>query len=342
MDTISLLKRLTEAAGISGFETAIRDEVTAVWAPLVNEIRTDTLGSVIAVRHGTGAEPRRKLMLAGHMDEIGLMVTRIREGFLSITPVGGVDRRLLLGQPVVVHGRRDLPGVVGSRPPHLLGAAERDRLVAWDDLVVDVGLPAEEVVELVRVGDLVSFRRPLRELADGRVAAKAIDDRVSLAAITICLETLGSRAHAWDVVAVATVQEEETFAGAITTAYRLEPDIALRKRFTDHFTLTCRAHCRAYLYGQLASAPGGDVILRWHVRTWFEPIISLFAEGLLVDNPDIDDGHFVRGLFGSAFPGRMGELMVFLSVDSGNGKGLFINRVGTRVSAGVRYRPFGE
>jgi endoglucanase len=161
------------------------------------------------------------------MDEIGLMVTRVREGFLSITPVGGVDRRLVLGQPVLVHGRRDLPGVVGSRPPHLLGAAERDKLVAWEDLVVDVGLPAEEVTELIRVGDLVSFRRSLRELADGRVAAKALDDRASLAAIAVCLENLQSRTHAWDVVAVATVQEEETFAGAITTAYQLEPDVAI-------------------------------------------------------------------------------------------------------------------
>jgi putative aminopeptidase FrvX len=227
MDTIPLLKRLTEAAGISGFEKAIRDEVTAIWSPLADEIRTDTLGNVIAIRHGSGVEPRHKLMLAGHMDEIGLMVTRIREGFLSITAVGGIDRRLVLGQPVLVHGRRDLPGVIGSRPPHLLGAAERGKLVSWDDLVVDVGLPAEEVAQFVRIGDLISFRQSLRELIDGRVAAKALDDRASLAAIAICLDHIRSRTHAWDVVAVATVQEEETFAGAITSTYRVQPDVAI-------------------------------------------------------------------------------------------------------------------
>jgi putative aminopeptidase FrvX len=227
MDTISLLKRLTEAAGISGFEKAIRDEVTALWSPLADEIQSDTLGNVIAIQRGNGAAPRPKLMLAGHMDEIGLMVTRIRRGFLSITALGGVDRRLILGQPVLVHGRRDLPGVVGSRPPHLLGKTERGKLVSWDDLVVDVGLPAEEVAELVRIGDLISFRQPLRELIDGRVTAKALDDRVSLAAIAICLELLQSRAHVWDVVAVATVQEEETFGGAITSTYRLQPDVAI-------------------------------------------------------------------------------------------------------------------
>ena len=227
MDAIPLLRRLTETTGISGFERAIRDEVTALWSPLVDEIHSDTLGNVIAIRRGTGAEPRRKLMLAGHMDEIGLMVTRVREGFLSITAVGGVDRRLMLGQPVRVHGRRDLPGVIGSRPPHLLGAAERDKPVAWDELVVDVGLPAAEVAELVRVGDLISCHQPLRELADGRVAAKALDDRASLAVIAICLDLLQTRSHAWDLVAVATVQEEETFAGAITSTYCLQPDVGI-------------------------------------------------------------------------------------------------------------------
>lgn len=227
MDTIPLLKRLTAAAGVSGFEAAIRDEVLALWSPLVDEIRTDTLGSVIAVRHGNGPEPRRKLMLAGHMDEIGLMVTRLRGSFLSITPVGGVDRRLVLGQPVRVHGRRLLPGVIGSRPPHLLAAAERDKLVPWDELVVDVGLPESEVADLVRVGDLISFHQPLRELLDGRLATKALDNRASLAAVAICLDLLQTRAHAWDVVAVATVQEEETLAGAITSTYRVEPDVAI-------------------------------------------------------------------------------------------------------------------
>jgi endoglucanase len=106
-------------------------------------------------------------------------------------------------------------------------ASERGKLVDWDDLVVDVGLPADDVADLVRVGDLISFHHPLRQLLGGRVAAKALDDRVSLAAIAICLFLLQSRTHAWDVVAVATVQEEETFAGAITSTYSLEPDVAI-------------------------------------------------------------------------------------------------------------------
>ncbi len=228
MDLIPLLRKLTEAPGLSGFERAIRDEVTAAWSPFVDEVRTDTLGNLIALKRGSGREPRRKLMLASHMDEIGLMVTKIKGSFLSITEVGGVDRRLLLGQPVLVHGQRSLPGVIGSRPPHLLKAGERDKLVPWEDLVVDVGLPSEEVGDLVRVGNLVSFRQGLIELgAGGRVAAKAMDNRSSVAAIAVCLEALQSRTHEWDVLAVATVQEEETLGGAITSTYDLEPDVAV-------------------------------------------------------------------------------------------------------------------
>ena len=136
MDLIPLLKRLTETVGLSGFERAIRAEVEAAWSPLVDELRTDTLGNLIALKRGSGPEPRRKLMIAAHMDEIGLMVTQVKGNFLSITEVGGLDPRILLGQPVLVHGRRELPGVIGSRPPHLLTAGERDKLVPWDKLVV--------------------------------------------------------------------------------------------------------------------------------------------------------------------------------------------------------------
>jgi putative aminopeptidase FrvX len=228
MELIPLLKKLTETAGLSGFEQTIREEVRAAWSPLVDEVRTDTLGNLMALKRGSGPEPRRKLMLASHMDEIGLMVTQVKGSFLSVTEVGGVDQRLLLGQPVLVHGRRPLPGVVGSRPPHLLKAGERDKLVPWEDLVVDVGLPPEEVGALVRVGDLVSFRQGLLELgSEGRVAAKAVDNRGSVVAIAVCLEALQSRVHQWDVVAVATVQEEETMGGAITSTYGLEPDVAI-------------------------------------------------------------------------------------------------------------------
>lgn len=228
MEIVPLLKKLSETAGLSGFEQEIRDQVVAAWSPLVDQVQTDTLGNLVALKRGSDPEPRRKLMLASHMDEIGLMVTQVKGSFLSVTKVGGVDQRLLLGQPVLVHGREELPGVIGSRPPHLLKKDERAKLVPWDDLVVDVGLPPEDVAKLVRVGDLISFRQELRELGSGgRVAGKALDNRASVVAIAVCLEMLQSRRHCWDVVAVATVQEEETLAGAITSTYGVEPDVGV-------------------------------------------------------------------------------------------------------------------
>ncbi len=227
MDIISLLKQLSEVNGLSGYEGPARELMRQTWQPFVDEMLEGKLGSLIALKQGTGSEPRPKLMLAAHMDEIGLMVTGIDKGFLRITRVGGMDRRVLLGLEVVVHGRRDLPGVVATRPPHVLPQEERKKTAPWDKLFVDVGLPAEEVEHLVTVGDPISVRREMVELKNNRVAGKAMDDRACVAAVTLALEQLTGVRHAWDVFAVATVQEETGLKGAITSAYGVAPDLAV-------------------------------------------------------------------------------------------------------------------
>jgi len=205
----------------------VRDLVRETWRPFVDEIYEGKLGSLIAVKKGEGAEPRPRLMLAAHMDEVGLMVTKIEKGFLRISRVGGTDRRILLGLEVVVHGQRDLPGVVATRPPHVLSEEERKKTVPLDEIFVDVGLPKEETRRLVSVGDLISVRRDMSELANGRVAGKAFDDRACVAAISVALERLRRVEHRWDVIAVATVQEETGLKGALASAYGVEPDLAI-------------------------------------------------------------------------------------------------------------------
>ncbi|MCP4535516.1 MAG: M42 family metallopeptidase [Chloroflexi bacterium] len=227
MKIIPLLKQLSEANGISGYEEPVRELVRQTWQPFVDEMHEGKLGSLIALKRGSGPEPRPKLMLAAHMDENGLMVTGIEKGFLRITRVGGPDRRTLLGLEVTVHGQRDLPGVVATRPPHVLPAGERKKTVPWDKLFVDVGLPAEEVEQLVTVGDLISTRREMVELENRRVAGKAMDDRACVVVVTLALEQLSSMRHAWDVLAVATVQEETGLKGAITSTYGIAPDVAV-------------------------------------------------------------------------------------------------------------------
>lgn len=226
METVSLLKQLSETPGLSGIEEPIRTVVRNLWTPLSDELREDNLGNLISLRRGNGSEPRPKLMLAAHMDEIGLRVTGIEKGFLRITRVGGTDRRVLPGREVVVHGRRDLPGVIGMRPPHVTPPDRRDKTLPWEEYFVDVGLP-EEVQALVRVGDPISFRREAVELKNGLLAGKALDNRVSVAVVTLALDHLARMSHSWDVVAVATVQEEVGLYGATTAAYGVAPEMGV-------------------------------------------------------------------------------------------------------------------
>ena len=227
METIPLLKRLSGADGIAGYEKPVRELLWQTWTPFVDQMREGKLGSLIALKQGTGPDPRPRLMLAAHMDEIGLMVTGIEKGFLRIAPVGGTDRRVLPGLEVVVHAQRDLPGIIATRPPHVLPDEERRKVVPWDQLFIDVGLPADEVEQLVTVGDTISIWREVVELKNRRVAGKAMDDRACLAIVTLALEHLTNVNHAWDVFAVATVQEETGLKGAITTAYDVAPDLAV-------------------------------------------------------------------------------------------------------------------
>lgn len=227
MEAIPLLKKLSEVNGVAGFEDPVRELVRRTWEPLVDEMREDKIGSLIALKKGTKAEGAPKLMLAAHMDEVGLMVTGTEEGFLRIARVGGTDRRILPGLDVVVHGRRDLPGIVATRPPHVLPRDERKKIVPWDKIFVDVGLPKDEVGALVSIGDPISIRREMSELKNHCVAGKAMDDRACVAAVTLALEQLGRVKHTWDVFAVATAQEETGLKGAITSAYGVAPDLAI-------------------------------------------------------------------------------------------------------------------
>jgi putative aminopeptidase FrvX len=233
METVALLKRLSEAVGLSGYERPVRVLIKEELGRYADEVRADRMGNLIALKQGTPPDEtsRRRVMLAAHMDEIGLMVTGVEEGFLRVAPVGGVDARLLLGQPITVHGsvggRHDLPGVIASVPPHLLPAGERDQVVPIEKLFADVGLPPDEVEKRVAVGDLVSFRQEALELRGGLLTGKALDNRASVAALAICLELLSGMRHTWDVYAVATVQEEVGLTGALTSAFGVNPDVAI-------------------------------------------------------------------------------------------------------------------
>jgi tetrahedral aminopeptidase len=222
------LKTLVETHAPSGHEAALRDVLREAWRDLVDEMQQDGLGSLIGIKRATTpAAVRHKIMLAAHMDEIGLMVRDIIDGFIMIHRISGVDNRVMPAQPVIVHGRKPLPGIVATVPPHLLTEAARGKYPTFDELIVDVGLPAAEVEQLVRIGDLITPDAPMLELQNGRVAGKAMDDRACVAAVTACLHHLKTMSHSWDVYATATVQEETGLYGARTAAYQNQPDIAI-------------------------------------------------------------------------------------------------------------------
>ncbi len=227
METASLVKELAEARGPSGHEAEVRAIVRARFGAFADELREDALGNLIALKKGSGQEPRPSVMLAGHMDEIALMVLQIEKGFLRVAQVGGFDPRVLFGQRVTVHGRRELPALVVSVPPHFLDPAEQEKPVPLDKLFVDVGLPAAEVESLVRVGDVITLAARFTQLASGYAACKSMDDRTAVAALALCLEELSRRTHSWDVYAVATVQEEVGLKGAVTSAFGIDPDMAI-------------------------------------------------------------------------------------------------------------------
>jgi putative aminopeptidase FrvX len=224
-----LLKQLSEAKGVSGYEAEVRDLVRQAFEEYVDEFQTDTMGNLIALKRGHTADesPHRSIMLAGHMDEIGLLVTKLEKGFVRFTTVGGFDLRVLPGQEVTVHGRRDLQGVIGMRPPHVLDQADRDKVLPLEQLFVDVGLPERELGEAVRVGDIITLYRPFAQLANDLVVGKAFDDRAAVVCIASCLDHLTTMRHTWDVHAVATVQEEVGIKGALTSAFGIAPDIGI-------------------------------------------------------------------------------------------------------------------
>jgi len=221
------LKKIISTSGLSGHEEPVRRIIEEAWRPLVDEIHVSRVGSLHALRRGIGDAPRSSLLLAAHMDAIGLMVSGINSAFLRITEIGGIDQRVLPGQIVTVHGREDLPGLVVQPPSHLLPPDNRNGSVKIQNLLVDTGLHAEELRRLVRPGDLVSFAQPPFDLSNEVLVGHSLDNRASIACVTQCLLELVGRPLCWDLWAVATTQEEETFAGAYTSAFELRPTLAV-------------------------------------------------------------------------------------------------------------------
>ena len=225
---LDLLSELCRTAGGPGREERIREVVMRELEPIVDRIDVDRLGNVIASRSPRGrAKPKkpRKLMISAHMDEICLMITHIEDnGFLRFTTLGGFDPKTLSAQRVIVHGRKDVLGLIGSKPIHIMTDAERAKMPSIETFFIDLGLPKSKVEKLVRIGDTATRERDFVEIGDA-ISTKSLDNRMG---VFVMIEAVRkAKTHGVEILAVASTQEEVGLRGAQVAAQHLEPDLGI-------------------------------------------------------------------------------------------------------------------
>lgn len=222
----NFLKEISPYTGVSGYEENLSIIISDYFDRLCNEVKSDSFFNTTGVKRQK-SNLRPVVMVAAHMDEIGLMVKDIDEkGFLHFTTVGGVDPRILPSMPVNVNGRKKLRGIIGVKPPHLLNGSN-DEAYNIEDLHIDVGMKKEKVLEFVRIGDIITFASNYTELLGNKVSSRAVDDRAGIAVMLYAMEYLDRLKYNSEVLFTATVQEEVGTRGVATSAYSLNPDIGV-------------------------------------------------------------------------------------------------------------------
>ena len=222
---MELMKELSLTPGVSGSEEKIAEIIERELKDTVDSIERDTMGNLIATKKGEKKAPT--IMLASHMDEIGLMVSYIDDkGYLKFTTIGGINDQMLMNQTVVVHGSKgDVVGVIGSKPPHVTKPEERNKVIKASDMFIDIGACSkEDAEEMVSVGDVITFKSWFEEFPNDLIMGKALDNRVGCYVMMEVLKRVDTRAT---VYGVGTVQEEVGLKGAKTSAFKLDPDMAI-------------------------------------------------------------------------------------------------------------------
>jgi endoglucanase len=229
---LGFLQALTEAPSPSGYEVPAAELLRARLARTTDSVETNILGSVHATLRGNGEGP--SVMIAGHIDEIGLMVKYIdTDGFISFDAIGGVDAAILPGMRVNVYGTGDktttlLRGVMGRKPIHLIEPDERKNVTKIDKLFIDVGLSGKEVKKLIRIGDPITYGVGFETYGNGFAVARAFDDKIGVWIAVRVLEELKKAGGAvGDFVAAGTVQEEIGLRGGTTSAYGVDPFVGI-------------------------------------------------------------------------------------------------------------------
>ena len=222
---MELMKELCLAPGVSGSEEEVAKIIARELKDVADTIETDSMGNIIVTKKGDKKAP--KVMLAAHMDEIGLMVRYIDDnGFIRFSTIGGINDQMLMNQTVTVHSSvgENVIGVIGSKPPHVTPPEERKKVVKYDDMFIDIGAKdKEEAEKMVRIGDVMTFNAIFAEYPNNIVMGKAIDNRAGCYVLIEVLKRINTKAT---VYCVGTVQEEVGLKGAKTVSFRLNPDLA--------------------------------------------------------------------------------------------------------------------
>lgn len=240
MINIELLKKICETPGAPGFEQRIRKVVLDEVTPLVDEVYISAMGNVVAIKKGKAP---KKAMVAAHMDEISFIVTHIDDdGFIRFHPLGGFDPKTLTAQRVIIHGKEDVIGVMGSKPIHIMKPEERTKVVPIKDYFIDTGMRKEAVEKVISIGNPITRERSLIEMGDC-VNSKSLDNRVSVFILLETLRELKDQEVPYDIYGVFTVQEEVGLRGAINAAHQINPDFGFGLDVTIAFdTPSAQAH----------------------------------------------------------------------------------------------------
>lgn len=221
-----LLKPICETPGAPGFESRIRSFVLDQLEGLADEVSVDNIGNVIAIKRGVSEAPKR-IMTAAHMDEIGFIVTHVDDnGFVKFHTLGGFDPKTLTSQRVLIHGKKELVGVMGAKPIHVMSPEERNKPAKISDFFIDLGMSGEEVKKFVNVGDPITRERELIKMGDC-YNCKSLDNRVSVFILLEALKLLKEKSIQDDFYAVFTVQEEVGLRGASVASHSINPDFGI-------------------------------------------------------------------------------------------------------------------
>ena len=220
---IKLLKKLSEANGVSGFETNVRELIKKEISKYVDSAEEDTLGNLIAVKKGIGKK-KKKIALVAHMDEIGFVVKRVERGFVEFLKVGGIDDRILPGKNVVINTEKPIYGTIGVKPPHLLKEEERKQPVKADNLYIDIGAKEKDKIKIEK-GIPINFYSEFRQLQKDTYIGKAFDDRLGVYCLIDILKRIKKPEN--DIYFVFSVQEEVGLKGSRTAIFGIDPDLAI-------------------------------------------------------------------------------------------------------------------